>query len=200
MVESHNMGWILGFLASDGTIGLKNNQIKIGISAKDKEILEKIKTEIQIENDIKSYTTNKGFDVVELSWTCQQHKKDLSRYNIVPQKTYLLKPPVNLSKEYWLDFLRGYFDGDGCISGNEKSICFSIGSCTKEILQWFIDFLYEDYHIPKVKIHEDKRNIHTYYYFQYSTNASKQIYSLLYNSSDSLYLKRKYEKFTNLIK
>lgn len=69
--ESANMAWILGFLASDGSIGLKNNTIKIGLSRKDKEVLEKIKQELDIENEIHEYVTNKGFDVVELSWTCQ---------------------------------------------------------------------------------------------------------------------------------
>lgn len=198
-VESENMAWILGFLASDGTIGLKNNRIKIGLSAIDKEILEKIKQEISIENKITEYITNKGYEVVELSWTCAQHKKDLAKYGIIPQKTYYLTPPYKLNEKYFLDFLRGYFDGDGSISHKSSGgITFSIGSCAKEILEWFVENLEKQYNIPKVKILEDHRNKNTYYYFCYSTNSSKQLYKLLYKNPDSLKLLRKYNKYTNM--
>ena len=93
--------------------------------------------------------------------------------------------------------MRGYFDGDGSI----KAISLSITSGTKEILKWFIDFLYNDYNIPKVNIYETKR-LNTSYYFNYSINATKQIYHILYDDlkDDSLFLKRKYIKYTELIK
>ena len=39
--ENPNMAWLLGFLASDGTVSKTKNSIKIGLSARDKEILEK---------------------------------------------------------------------------------------------------------------------------------------------------------------
>lgn len=193
------MAWILGFLASDGTIGLKNNRIKIGLSAIDKEILEKIKKEISIENKITEYITNKGYNVVELSWTCAQHKQDLAQYGIIPQKTYKLIPPYKLDLKYFLDFLRGYFDGDGSISKNSTGIVFSIGSCTKEILEWFVKTLEKEYNIPRVNILEDHRNQHIYYYFSYSTNSSKRIYNLLYKNLESLKLKRKYDKYTEIV-
>ena len=198
--ESANMAWILGFLASDGSIGLKNNTIKIGLSRKDKEILEKIKQELDIENEIHEYVTNKGFDVVELSWTCQQHKQDLAKYGIIPQKTFYLTPPLILNEKYWLDYLRGYFDGDGNICQKQNGVYFTIGSCTREILEWIINFLYNKYDIPRVNINIDKRGNHNYYYFSYSTNASKKIYELLYKDSNSLRLERKFLKYSEIIK
>ena len=44
--ESHNMAWILGFLASDGNIKQDRNCIRIELSYVDREILERIKEEI----------------------------------------------------------------------------------------------------------------------------------------------------------
>ena len=149
------MAWCLGFLASDGTVSLNRNTIKIGLSAKDKEILEKIKIELKLENKITEYTTNTGFDIVELSWTCKEHKDALARYGIIPQKTNYLKPPFALDEEYWLDYLRGYFDGDGSICLSNGNLRFSIVSNTKEILEWFVNWLYEKYNIPKIKAHKD---------------------------------------------
>lgn len=72
LTESENMAWILGFLASDGTVSSSRNQIKIGLQNQDKEILEKIRKEINIENKIIEYTSNFGTSVAELSWTCEK--------------------------------------------------------------------------------------------------------------------------------
>jgi hypothetical protein len=69
------MAWILGFLAADGTVSSSDNTIKIGLSAKDKEILERIKIEIEIENKIVERTTKQGYDTVDLHWTCKNTKK-----------------------------------------------------------------------------------------------------------------------------
>ena len=44
--ENSNMAYLLGFLASDGTVDKKNNRIKIGLSSIDKGFLVKIKEEL----------------------------------------------------------------------------------------------------------------------------------------------------------
>jgi hypothetical protein len=52
---------------------------------------------------------------------------DLIDKGIVPNKSLILKPP-SISKEYYLPFILGYFDGDGSISKlsqyNNYSISF----------------------------------------------------------------------------
>lgn len=203
LTENENMAWILGFIASDGTISASRNTIKIGLSKKDKDILESIKKELELENNIFEYTTNNGFDVVELSWNCKEHKDALKNYGIVPNKTFCLTPPYKLNRKFWKDYLRGYFDGDGCVSYNNcnNSISFSITSGTEDILKWIINFLNEDYNIPKVNIYKNQRQ-NISYYFDYSIKATRQIYNVLYGDlkPDTLYLKRKFEKYTNLIK
>ena len=68
------MAWLLGFIASDGTIRKNENEIKIGLAIKDREILEKIKAELQLQTEIKEYTTNTGYDTCTLRWTCEEHK------------------------------------------------------------------------------------------------------------------------------
>ena len=78
--ESPNMAWILGFLASDGSVGLDNNRIHIGLSAVDKEIVEKIKTEINIENKISEYMSPDGFECISFAWTCKEHKDALENF------------------------------------------------------------------------------------------------------------------------
>ena len=197
--ENSNMAYLLGFLASDGTVDKKNNRIKIGLSSIDKKFLMEIKEELKYEGDILDYITSNGFSVSELTFTSQQIKNDLARYNIVPNKTFTFKFPKNLNKKYWIDFIRGYFDGDGSVStAGENAIKWQICSATKDVLETIVDFFYEEYHIKKVSILEQPRKNSTLYYFQYSTNAAKEIFPILYEKN-SLKLPRKYLKFKELV-
>lgn len=197
--ENPDMAWLLGFLAADGTVRQKNNNIKIGLSSKDEEILFKIKNLLELTNSsVTHYETNKGYDVSELAWTCKQHKIDLARYGIVPNKTFCLKPPYDLDEKYYKDYIRGYFDGDGSISINSgKYLRFSIVSGTKEILEFIINVFYDN-GIEKVKIMEDNRHLHTNYYFSYANEDSIKIYDFLYYDN-CLCLNRKKEKFDKII-
>lgn len=205
--ETSNMAWLLGFLASDGSIRKDRNEIKIGLSIKDKEILEKIKNELQLENNIKEYTTSEGYECCRLSWTSEQHKKDLAKYSIIPEKTFKLKPPYQLKREYWIDYIRGYFDGDGSINLIQNSngrgngnLRWQVASATKEILEFIMNTLYEDYNISKVTILCDSRHNGgaDLYYIQYSSSATRKIYNILY-TPNSLYLKRKKDKFEEIL-
>lgn len=203
--QSSNMAWILGFLASDGSISKNTNKIRIGLSQKDAEILYKIKDELGLSIEPKLYTNNKGYDCCKLEWTCEQHKKDLALYSIVPAKTFILKPPYLLKRQYWIDYIRGYFDGDGSINLIKNSngrgngnLRWQICSATKEILEWIIDFFYEEYNIPKVNIYsEKKKNI--IYYIQYSSKSTREIYNILYSTDSNLFLKRKKDTFEEIM-
>ena len=177
----------------------ENNRIKIGLSSVDREFLVKIKEELNYEGDILDYMTSNGFLISELTFTFQQIKKDLAKYNIIPNKTFTFKFPKNLNKKYWVDFIRGYFDGDGSVStAGNNAIRWQICSATKDVLETIINFFHEEYHIKKVSILEQPRKNSTLYYFQYSTNATKEIFSILYKK-DGLKLSRKYLKFKELV-
>ena len=205
-IESPNMAWLMGFIASDGTIRKNSNEIKITLALKDKEILEKIKEVLELETEVKEFQTSNGYDACTLVWTCEQHKKDLAKYNITPAKTFILTPPIELDKKYYIDYIRGYFDGDGSINLIKNSngrgngnIRWQVCSATKEIIEFIVNVLYEQYNIPKVTILSDNKNRqNTLYYCQYSSAASREIYKILY-TEDSLYLKRKKDKFEEVL-
>lgn len=202
--ESRNMAWLLGFLAADGCIEKDRNVIKISLSSADKEILEKIRKEISLQSEVKDYVDSSGFAKSKLQWSSEQHKKDLSTYHIIPQKTFALKPPEKLSNEFIIDYLRGYWDGDGSITvinNNYNSLEWQITSATKEILEFFVNYLYDTYGIPKVNIHSYKRNDHELYLLQYSTKASLRLNDIMYKdiSIDDLFIKRKKDKYDKIV-
>ena len=201
---NENMAWLLGFIASDGSVSSSDNGIKIGLAETDLEILEKIKQEVKIENKINRYITKDNFKVVELVWSSKKHKDALAKYSITPKKTFTLEPPILLPHKYWIDYIRGYFDGDGSVNlihsnGAPCALRWQISAATDYVLKWIVETLYSDYNIPKVNIQFDpnhgKNGIYT---IQYSTNATKQIYNILYTSSN-FFLKRKKEHFDKII-
>ena len=197
--QSSNMAYLLGFIAADGSIAKNRNEISIGLSSIDRSHLEQFKKTIG-GRKIDDYITSNGYETSKWTFTSQRVKQELSKYNIIPEKTFKLKPPLILNRKYWIDYIRGYFDGDGSVNYliNNKSLRWQICSATKEILEWIINFFYEEYNIPKVNIYVQKRK-HNLYYLQYSTNATKQIYQILY-TNNSWFLQRKKDKFDEIIK
>lgn len=194
-IQTVNQAWVMGFIAADGSIAKERNTIKISLSAKDIEILEKIKKELSIEREIVTSTTNNGFDISYLEWSSLQQKLDLGKYGIVNNKTYLpMYLPNFADKKLKLAFILGFFDGDGSVSTYNGYLRFRICSHRKEILQSFVDFFIESYNI-KYSLNQDKRGL---YELSISTNFSKQIFQDMY-SLNSIKLNRKYQKYLEYI-
>lgn len=196
--ENHNMAYLLGFLASDGTIRKNDNSVKIGLSSVDRDFLLTIKKEIGYQGELTDYITSNGFSISELRFTSKQIKADLAKYNIVPNKTFIYTFPKNLKREYWIDFIRGYFDGDGSVStASSEAIRWQVCSANPDVLNTIVDFFFEEYEISKVNLQWQEK-VHRLYYIQYSTTATRKIFQILY-TPNCLKLPRKYEKFKKLV-
>lgn len=187
--------YLIGFLAADGCIQ-KDGSIKIGLSSIDKPFLEKIRNILHSNYPIRVYLTKDGFSISEFIFRSENIKKKLAEYGIVNNKTKTFNFPYNLSKEFYIDFIRGYFDGDGtfCMAGQYRRA--SLCGYNQQFLQDVIDILELQYNIPKVKIQKDNRG--NTYYFQYSQTSAKKLYELFYKNNPSLYLPRKYDKCLQL--
>lgn len=139
--------FILGFIFADGSINtsLHHNQINIQINPKDIEVLEFIKSKIQPSSNILQYekfckNTNKNYAVARISFSSKKIVKDLINLGCVPGKTYKEIRVPNIPIEFYRDFIRGVFDGDGSIYISKKSstkvgcfICCSSVSFLKDI-------------------------------------------------------------------
>lgn len=193
-----NVAYVLGFLAADGSISLNSNCIKITLAEKDSELLEKIKKEFEYDGVIKHKTTNDGFDIATLEVNSAIYKEDLKRYNIVPNKTFSFSISENIPKQYWIDFIRGYWDGDGTIcTAGKNAIRSSLCGANKQTLEQIVEFLETYYDIPKVSIQMAMRK-NPLYYIQYSSNSTKKLFEAFYYSDNILFLERKYKKFCEL--
>lgn len=191
-IDTPTKAWLLGFIASDGTIRKEVNAIKIGLSLKDKEILEKIKDELGIEKEIFTYQTSNGFDVCELSWTSKQQKEDLAKFGIVNRKTYKALHLPNFIDDLKLAYILGYFDGDGSISiSKEHYLRFRLCAYRPELLQEIGEFLKNKYNLTYSFSKDATRNM---YELSISTFYANKVFADMY-SLNSLHLERKYKKY-----
>ena len=180
--------YYLGFFAADATVRKNRNEIKIGLSSVDKDFLFELKNQMEAEREIKTYTTNNGFECCELSFSSAQIKQDLARYHIVPNKTYLgLKLDV-IPECLKLAFIKGFFDGDGSFSYNKntKQCKVTFTSYTRNILEDIKNYFKDG------NIYQDKRS--KVYSLEFSTHPSMVIMSNFYRI-DTPFLRRKYRKY-----
>ena len=143
---TNSVAWILGILASDGNIN--KNFISISQSGDNgKDCVSYIKRELSSTAPITITKPKNGKTVYSLTINSKQIVKDLSRYNIVPNKTYSYFLPIDILKkaEHFRYFLWGYIDGDGCIgiynTSTSKDNLHVSFVCSKNMLDSIINFL-----------------------------------------------------------
>lgn len=198
--EGSNMAYILGLWAADGNVSSKENRLDLELASKDREILEKINSEINNTRPIKIYQCANGYEKNKVLFWSENIKKRFIEYGVVPNKTYSkdFALPFKLNKKYWIDYIRGFFDGDGCVKKTGHSLTFELNSLNKDFLIGIQIFFKEFYQIETKIAVANNREKPLYRLYCYGKNAEK-IFSVLY-TPNSLFLKRKYEKWLEIIK
>lgn len=191
---TQNSAYILGFICADGHVTCqKRNRIVITLNSKDIEILNFIRNEIspdcpiirQKDKDHSTiYISGKTIVGTLLNLGIDNHKTGLSNiYSYIPV-------------EFYKDFIRGFFDGDGCISyrrrirGKYSSIdnYFSITGNDEKFLQ----------ETSKIIGLTSVTKCRTWYVLRTSNfHHIKQLYHYMYNDAN-FFLKRKKDKFESL--
>ena len=130
-INSQNKAYILGLLFADGCNHIYNSngegkyQITLSLQEDDKEILEKIKIEMDLQNPLHyliprtgNYINGKIVKSAKPQWKLEFNNKHISlRLNelgMVQNKSLVLQFP-DINSILYKHFIRGYFDGDGSI-------------------------------------------------------------------------------------
>lgn len=198
--NSHNGAWILGILASDGylpkTYGAQN-KVVLTLQRQDENTLELIKQELEYTGPIYQFESNNGYPCSSLSFTSKSLRAKIESFGIYNAKTFTFnKIPDSLSKEYWIDFIRGYFDGDGSIYAieKEKKIGMSFTSANQEILNSIAMFLSETYNLNIPKINSIQR-VHIIYDIKYYKKDSLILGEIFYNNNYLSLIRKKQHFF-----
>lgn len=184
-----------GFIAADGNVRKDRNSINIHLQLSDLSHLEKFAKMIDFKGTIEK-SDNSCRIAIDGEWYVKALEKN---FDIKPQKTFNISFPINMPKEFLSDYLRGYFDGDGCISNGAKDclhISFTSGSTT------FLNQCIEYFYNLGIKIRKSKLNstekpiIQKNITIDYTcTNALKILNHLYKNSNENTRLTRKYNKY-----
>ena len=120
-IDSEEKAYFLGLIFTDGNVmdGGKgrSSAIRIELSEEDEYILQQFQYEIQSDSTIShNKRANRENGTVRICIRSETMAKDLSKYGIVPNKTYITdRLPSNIPEEYIPAFIRGLIDGDGSI-------------------------------------------------------------------------------------
>lgn len=195
--EEHKAYW-LGFLTADGFMNKDLNNFGIGLKKEDEYILNSFLNDIQYNTNIHDSISGFGFEAKYITICSAKMCKDLVYLGIVPHKSgkeYIDLDHIN--KDVVKDFIRGYLDGDGWITINERTKNCSIGICSMSmnILYDIKYFLEEELNINCSVVKRKNKN-KLYDLNIHSTNAAKFL-DYIYKDS-TIYLDRKYKKYDNV--
>lgn len=132
-IDNEYKAYWLGFLMADGYNHESKSCIAIRLQLEDKEILEKFKNELNYTGHIYEFhritAVNKlNRSYCELNLCSPIFSESLSKLGCIQGKTYLLQFP-DLRTDLIQHFIRGYFDGDGCLSITSRKDRTSNSKC-----------------------------------------------------------------------
>lgn len=182
---SHNMAYILGLWFADGCI-YGGKMFDITLHTKDKYILKQIAKELQYEGSLYDSVDRQS---ARLNFSCVVIYNDIISLGGTERKSLTLTFP-KVPKEYLPDFIRGFFDGDGCImrlKNNRVNSAFTCGS--RKFLEELHKILKEEAGVVGGSYDD------SCYSLKFGKKDTLKIGEYLYKDNPELFLLRKRNKF-----
>lgn len=206
-IDTQEKAYWLGFLYADGCVleNGKNMSLEISLAAKDEEHLKKFLKSIDANIKIRRRTvicSGKECDTRRINVCSTKMCRDLIKLGCTPRKSLTLKFPSEniIQSEFIFDFLRGYFDGDGCISfiTNGPKLTSSLISFvgTKD----FLDGIYNNMVKNGIPVRYNVKKVSNAYEMRiYGRDKIIEIYNKFYGRENCVFLTRKKEKLESYI-
>lgn len=173
--------------------------LELTLKRNDEEHLNRFKSDINSNIPIahkRMHLNGKTYDSSRITVCCTEMCRDLIDKGCIPRKSLKLHFPSSriLPNNLVKHFIRGYFDGDGCVSVKREKIIEMNFVGTSDLLNGISDFLLSEKVIYKKPTFYRKGN--AWEMFIYGADSIKRIYQYLYNDT-SLFLKRKKDILQN---
>lgn len=199
-VDIPNKAYILGFLYADGCNHSDRNCITLSLQDVDKEILEKMNKELENEKPLYFYENskynNKWHDTYTICLFSEHMSNVLSNKGCTPRKSLTLKFPDWLQQELIRHFVRGYFDGDGCVYYDEKRHRCQASIVSSKFFCDGLSGLMRELGLKHSIEHANHNNENTRTICVCGNKSCLDFLSWIYDDAD-LYLERKYQKYKN---
>ena len=202
---STEMSYVLGYFAADGTMIANNRGAHfIEFHSTDKQLIIMVRDILKSNHkvSIRSPRDDKHKVAYRLQVGSNEMFKDLLMLGFIPNKSLTITFPI-IPEKFKKDFVRGYFDGDGCVYFKQHkakdrkkkrwvfTTRFTSGS------RKFLESLHSELDFEGGFILDKERG----YELVFSHRDSVALYNLMYhNDCHGLYLNRKYKLFRKAIK
>lgn len=186
-IDTEAKAYFLGLMYSDGSVSKNQFYLKL----KDEDIIIKFKECLECDYPIRRVYYG-GYDSYILEVSSQKSCNNLIKWGCVPNKTKVIQLP-NIKKDLLRHFIRGFFDGDGCLQLQDKLYhCrFDLTSASRIFLEQLRPLITEH---ALSNGHLGKEAKYDVYHLNYSGHQVEMILDWLYEDSN-FYLKRKYDKY-----
>ncbi|HBD25201.1 MAG: hypothetical protein A2566_01235 [Candidatus Zambryskibacteria bacterium RIFOXYD1_FULL_40_13] len=190
---SGNFAYAIGLLATDGCLSPDGRHITL--TSKDLDQLETFMKCVGIKNKIGLTTGQFGRSAFKVQFGDILFVKFLESIGLSQAKSLVLGK-IDLPPEYFFDFLRGCFDGDGCSYSYwdprwRSSFMFYVGfsSGSLSFIKWIREEVKNRLSITGHITSAKKKN--TYYQLKYAKYEGIKLVRELYKKKSSVCLKRK---------
>lgn len=204
------MAYTLGYLYADGSlenaVSIRGKYIRV--SSVERNNIVKIKKWLGSEHTIVSQPPKTKNSKISYLLRIGSHElyDDLISLGLYPNKSLTIKFP-SIPKKYLSQFVRGYFDGDGCVridmkKGKRQSLilnklCTVFTSGSKEFLQELAIQVHETIKTDLLKVY----NGHHSFMLSYTTQDSVKMFKFMYGKvKNDAYLERKAAVYTRYFK
>lgn len=194
-IDTEEKAYWLGLLYADGYI--PNNRAGLSLSLKEEDLyhVERFKRFLNAPNKIQKKVKDKKYVSYSLNIRSQIMKDCLKKQGCFENKSKVLKFPTEeqVPKHLIRHFIRGYFDGDGCIttSNNGAGVSVEILGSEDFLLQLITLDLFHRNKLYAFK-HSDIKRV------SYSGERAMSILNYLYKDA-TIYLHRKHDKYNQWI-
>jgi len=206
---TREMAYILGYFSADGSMYRSpRGAYFIDFVSTDKELIENAKRMFGSRHTITEsfsiyHPNNKKRYRLQIG--SKEMFNDLLKLGLTPRKSKIIKLPA-IPKQYFADFVRGNFDGDGCVKfclyikkGRKKAspaLVTQFSSGSKDFLVSLLQKLRECALIRGGCVYTKKDKKGESYVLLMSTNDSFRFCEFVYrNTEEDVFLRRKYNIF-----
>ena len=197
-IDSEEKAYFLGILFADGYNSTDNMEIVISLQENDVDILYKLKNIIGYTGDLKfvKKAKPKHKDQMALRICSKYMSVRLSELGCIQNKSLVLEYPNYLCEDLHRHFIRGYFDGDGCITESCDNAKFILTG-TNNFLKKAQDILIDNCNLSRTKFDPIKNSVATSLRYG-GYDQLNRIFDWLYNDS-KVHMDRKYNKFKEVM-
>ncbi len=196
VIDTEEKAYILGFLYADGYNQVTKKQVRLTLQRRDEDVLKKINKALKHTKPLYILKDN---TVIDLSINSKDISLDLEKLGCVQNKTFKITFPFEyMSEDLYRHFIRGYFDGDGCVSINKHNNYNDVqmNITGNEI---FINQL-QDLLISKLNINKTKlqKRFNSFSMFYHGRNVCFKILDYLYKDN-KISLNRKNKLYKKIV-